>query len=198
MAGSNQQLFVQAALATVEETQAVLVALAKREHGKIMQADPRPARFIRSVDGVRGAREEQVRPDGTIIYVYPRLDEVVRFAMDTLFDLSPVLSGEYRLRHQLFVGGVQSRNLSQWDGTSEILITNTLPYSRKIEMSTMTMRVPGTDRVYEEAASVVAERYGNSAKVQFGWQGVVGGSAASGLVGNKSGNRFPALFISER
>ncbi|MHA6690595.1 hypothetical protein [Devosia sp. A449] len=198
MAGANQRLFVLAAQATREETQKQLAALGRREHARVMQDDPRPARFTRTVDGVRGAQEEQVRADGTIIYEYPRLDDVVRFAMETLFDLSPVLSGEYRLRHQLFVGGVEARNLSDWDGASEILITNPLPYSRKIEMSTMTMRVPGTDRVYEEAASVVAARYGNTARVQFGWQGVVGGATASGLVGNKSINRFPTLFISER
>jgi hypothetical protein len=196
--GSSVLMFRAAAKATLAETHAAHVALAKREHARIMQAEPKPARFTRTVDGVPGAVEEAVKIGGVIRYNYNRLDEVVRFAMDTLFDLSPVLSGEYRMRHQLFVGGVQAANLQSWDGSSDIIITNTLPYSRKIEMSTMTMRVPGTDRVYEEAASVVARRFGNVAKVLADWQGVVGRVTASGTKGNKSGNRYPCLRIRSR
>ncbi|MBN9334834.1 hypothetical protein [Devosia sp.] len=192
------QIFRAAAAATIAETHAAHVALAKREHARVMQADPKPGRFTRSVDGVPGAREEAVKIGGVIRYNYARLDDVVRFAMDTLFDLSPVLSGEYRTRHQLFVGGVPATNLKDWDGSSEILITNTLPYSRKIEMSTMTMRVPGTERVYEEAAAIVARRFGNAASVIFDWQGVIAGAAANGQQGNKSGNRYPCLRIRSR
>ena len=62
-------------------------------------------RFTRNVDGREGASEESVRPDGVITYIYPRLDAVVQFAMEVLFDLSPVLSGEYRNSHTLFVDG---------------------------------------------------------------------------------------------
>ena len=195
MARGSVQMFRAAAQATIAETQQHLVALAKKQHAHVMQTEPRPERFSRRVDGVLGAPEEAVKADGMIVYTYPRLDEVVRFAMDTLFDLSPVLSGEYRMAHTLFVGGVQAASLQDWDGQSDIIITNTLPYSRKIEMSTMTMRVPGTDRVYEEAASVVARRFGNMAKVTFDWQGVIAGATASGLKGNKSGNRYPAIRI---
>lgn len=194
----SRLLFRAAAQATIAETHKAHVALAKREHGKIMQSEPKPQRFTRTVDGVRGAIEETVKVGGVIRYTYDRLDEVVQFAMNTLFDLSPVLSGEYRNRHMLFVGGVQATNLAEWDGASDIIITNTLPYSRKIELSMMTMRVPGTDRVYEEAASIVASRYGNAARVTFEWQGIVGGNAAVGLQGNKSGNRFPSLKIRSR
>lgn len=106
------QIFRAAAKETIAETHAAHVALAKREHSKVMQADPRPTRFTRSVDGVTGALEEAVKIGGVIRYNYNRLDEVVRFAMDTLFSLSPVLSGEYRMRHQPFVGGVQGRSRS--------------------------------------------------------------------------------------
>ncbi len=198
MPGNSIRVFQAVAKATIAETHKAHVQLAKNEHAKIMQSDPRPSRFTRMVDGVRGAPEESVQIGGVIRYNYNRLDEVVRFAMETLFDLSPVLSGEYRNRHQLFVGGAEATNLRDWDGRSDIIVTNTLPYSRKIEMSTMTMRVPGTDRVYEQAASVVARRFGNTARITFDWQGVVGGATASGTKGNKSGNRFPALKIRSR
>lgn len=198
MAG-NQKLFLVAAQATREETQKALVALAKREHGKIMAEDPRPSRFIRTVDGTKGAREEQVRTDGTIIYDYPRLDGVVQAALETLFDLSPVLSGDYRINHRLFVDGVEARNLAEWDGQGEIIISNSMPYSRKIELGKMTMRVPGTDHVYEQAEFTLRQRFGNQARIVFTYRGLMGGSVLSSKQGgNKSEYRYPALEIRER
>ena len=198
MAGSIVQQFRVAARATVEETRQALIATAKRENQRVVQTDPRPSMVIRSVDGVVGGNEEQVRADGTIIYRYPRLGEVVRAAMDILFDLSPVLSGEYRRGHTLFVDGAQVSNLKDWGGTGSILITNVLPYSRKIELGVMTMRVPGTDRVYEQATSMLNKRFGNVARILFTWQGVIGGGAVRGTAGNRSENRYPALRIEAR
>lgn len=199
MAGANQRLFMQAALATREETQQALAALAKREHAKVMKDDPRPSRFIRTVDGVRGAREEQVRPDGAIIYVYPRLDEVVQAALDTLFDLSPVLSGAYRMNHRLFVNSVEARNLAGWDGQGDIIISNSMPYSRKIELGKMNMRVPGSEHVYEQAEFTLRQRFGNQARIFFTYRGLMGGSVLTSKGGgNKSEYRYPALEIRER
>jgi len=198
MAGANQRLFVVGAQGVREEIQRQLVATAKREHAKIMQADPRPSRFIRTVDGVRGAREEVVKPDGTIIYVYPRLNEVVQAALDLLFELSPVHSGAYRKGHTLFVDGVEARNLEAWDGQGEILISNVLPYSRKIELGKMTMRVPGTDHVYEQAEFVLMQRFGNQARIRFTFRGLMTGSVLTGRDHGKSEYRYPALEISER
>lgn len=192
------QQFKIAAQATRDATKQLLVSTAKREHSRVMATDPRPSSFTRTVDGRRGAVEETVKPDGIIVYEYPRLNEIVQFAMNTLFDLSPVLSGDYRNSHQLFVGGAPVSNLQDWDGQSEVIIANYLPYSRKIELGKMVMRVPGTDHVYEQAEWVVNRRYGNVAHVVFTFQGIVGGGAVAGRDGNKSGNRFPALRIWSR
>lgn len=198
MAGAHQRLFLLAAQQTREETQRKLVAIAKQEHSRIMRAEPRPERFSRSVDGVLGAREEQVKPDGMIVYLYPRLDNVVRVAMDLLFDLSPVLSGDYRKSHQLFVDGVEARNLEGWSG-GEILISNLQPYARKIEFGSMIMSVPGSDHVYEQAEFSLRQRFANQAKIAFIYRGFFGGSALTARAGgNKSQYRYPALKISER
>lgn len=198
MAG-NQRLFVVAAQASREEVHAQLVATAKREHAKVMQTEPRPNRFTRTVDGMRGAREEQVRPDGTIIYAYPRLDEVVQVALETLFDLSPVLSGVYRMNHRLFANGVEVRNLANWDGEGQIIISNSMPYARKVELGVMTMRVPGSDHIYEQAEFTLRQRFGNQARIVFTFRGLMGGSVLTARQGgNKSDLRYPALEISER
>lgn len=193
MARNATQLFRVAAKGTVEEVRKVLIATAKREHARIMQTEPRPKRFVRAVDGVTGAREEQVKSGGVIRYRYQRLEEVVRAAMELLFELSPVLSGEYRMAHTLFVDGAAASDLSTWDGTGTIIITNMMPYARKIEVGKMVMRVPGTDHVYQQAELLLRRQHGNQANIKFNYRGIVGGRA-----GNKSSNRYPALEISER
>ncbi|KFC73199.1 hypothetical protein FG93_01943 [Bosea sp. LC85] len=159
-------------------TQADLAAFARREHGKVMRADPRPSSYRRFVDGREGALEESVQRNGVIEYHYQRLDEIVRFAMDTLFALSPVLSGDYRRAHTLFVGGVAVGDLRSWKPQSgeEIYILNPLPYARKIDLGKMKMRVAGTDRVYQQAEQILKRRFGNMAAIKFTFRSVVGGS----------------------
>ncbi len=184
--------------ATREATQRVLIEVAKREHGKIMAATPKPSTFRRFVDGVEGVREEAARPFGVIQYDYIRLDAAVQFAMETLFDLSPVLSGDYRMAHTLFVDDVAASNLANWRPGSTIVISNFVPYARKIELGKMKMRVSGTDRVYAQAERIVRRRFGNMARIFFTYRGIVGGGVVGGKAGNESSIRYPALVISER
>ncbi|WP_158673473.1 hypothetical protein [Bosea sp. FBZP-16] len=164
--------------AALAQTHQQLVALAKSEHGKVMQASPIPSSFRRFVDGREGAPEEAVKRFGVIEYHYQRLGEVVQVAMDTLFDLSPVLSGEYRRSHTLFVGGVAVRNLKGWQPQSgdEIYIANPLPYARKIELGKMKMRVPGSERVYAQAEQILRRRFGNLAAIKFTFIPIAGGA----------------------
>ena len=190
--------FAVARQATAEATKRALVETAKRLHGEVMRTDPRPTRFMRTVDARQGAREESVKPDGVITYVYPRLDAVVQYAMEVLFDMSPVLSGLYRSSHTLFVAGVAVPDLKTWDGESEIVISNTTPYARKIELGIMKMRVPGSSRVYDMAEREVRARFGNVAQIYYTYRGIVGGGVVSGRAGNKSDLRYPALVIRER
>lgn len=197
-AASISQSFAVARQKTAEATQRILVETAKREHARVMAADPRPARFTRTVDGREGAPEASVKPAGVINYTYPRLELVVQYALEVLFDLSPVLSGEYRNSHTIFVGGRAVRNLAGWDGTGEITISNSVPYARKIELGVMTMRVPGTTQIYTKAVNRVLKRFGNVAGIYFEWVPLAGGGIASGRAGNKSDLRFPAMVITER
>ncbi|ODT22242.1 MAG: hypothetical protein ABS35_15330 [Kaistia sp. SCN 65-12] len=115
--------------------------------------------------------------------------------METLFDRSPVLSGEYRMAHHLFLNGAAVANLKGWSSGDEVSISNTLPYSRKIEVGVMKMRVPGTSRVYQESAKIVQGRFGNLASVTFTFRAIAG----RGVRGSKSRDlRYPVLVITER
>ncbi|MCA0032761.1 hypothetical protein [Mesorhizobium sp. B263B2A] len=193
---SSSVQFTVAAQKTLAETQKLVVKIAKREHGKIMATAPRPTSFKRVVDGRLGAPEEAVKPNGVIVYFYPRLEEVAQFAMETLYDLSPVLSGRYRNAHTLFVSGVAVPNLKNYKG-GEITISNPEPYARKIEVGAMKMRVP--PHVYERAVKIVRARFGNVAKIGFTYRGLTstGGSVLTGRRGNRSDLRYPVMLIKE-
>lgn len=203
------QVAVQAAMADVRQAH---IALAKREHARVMRTDPQPASFVRVVDGRLGAREEDVGAAGVIHYRYPRLELVAQFAMETLYDKSPVDSGDYRSAHTLFIDGIAVPNLEGWRPGQEISIGNPLPYARKIELGRMTMRVSGTDFVYEQAAEIVHRRYGNVAQIFYSWRSLLlpnfglGGRAGGRAAGPakraaaaiERATRAPVLIISER
>lgn len=180
----------------VAATSADLAAFARREHAKIMRAEPRPSSFRRFVDGKEGASEDAVKAFGVIEYHYQRLAEVVQFAMETLFALSPVLSGEYRHSHTLFVDGVPVRDLRAWrPADGEVVILNPLPYARKIELGKQKMRLPGTDKVYQQAEQIVRRRFGNVAAVKFSYRPISGSSVKSSKRAAAADMRRPALVI---
>ncbi len=198
---SISQSFSVARQKTEEATHRILVATAKREHGKVMRTPPRPHSFTRYVDGREGAPEDSVRADGVITYIYPRLEHVARYAMEVLFDLSPVLSGAYRQGHTLMLNGKPAADLSGWRPGDEIAITNMLPYARKIELGRMKMRVPGSAKVYRQAVRKVKARFGSTAKIGFAFRGIVGGQQISVQRRSRSrGNsdlRYPVMTIAE-
>jgi hypothetical protein len=173
--GATAEVFRVAGQQTVEATRKLLIRTAKAKNAEVMGRDPRPATFTRYVDGKQGAAEEAVEATGTIVYRYPRLELVAQFAMETLFDLSPVLSGDYRNAHTLFLDGMPVSDLKSWRPGDEISISNPLPYARKIEIGKMKMRVPGTDHVYEQARRKVMARYGNMARIDFTYRALIGG-----------------------
>lgn len=183
--------FKLARVGSLAQFQRFVVATAKREHSRIMNSDPKPAGFKRYVDGVLNIPEEKVKPLGIILYEYQRLDLVVQFAMETLFDKSPVLSGAYRNGHTIFLNGAPVSNLKNWKSGDDLVISNYLPYARKIELGKMTMRVPGTDHVYAQSIKIVNGRYGNVVKVFFSYRNITLGAGKSGI-------RYPAMVFSER
>lgn len=187
---------------TEEETQRFIVRTAKQAHGEVMADPPAPSSFVRIVDGQIGAPEEAVKADGRIVYQYSRIQEVAEFALATLIDKSPELSGAYKSAHQLYLNGHSVADLSGYQSGDDVMITNTLPYARKIEVGAMKMRVSGTSKVYQQARRIVMGRFGNMAKVEFTFRAVIGGHgldqaktatrrrAASGVLESKIGKKF--------
>lgn len=213
---SVAETFKVAMQATADATRRAIADTARREHGRVLTTDPRPISFTRIVDGVNGASEDAVRANGVIVYRYPRLEAVVAEAMDTLFRLSPVLIGEYRRLHVMFLNGQPVASLKGMSETDEVAITNTVPYARKIELGKMKMRVPGTDRVYQQAARKLRAKYGALVDIEYTFRAVIDGrqinqsKVSARRKGNnrkgpttlrehnKSDLRFPTIVIKAR
>ena len=68
----------------------VLAAAARDGVAELIQTGAASPKFVRFVDGVQGASEDAVRPDGTIAYRFSYLGEVVAFAVAFLQARSPV------------------------------------------------------------------------------------------------------------
>lgn len=108
-----------------------------------------------------------------IIVRYLAMQDIVDFALQTLRERSPVGSrgdehpGLYRDSHIVFLNGrvVQGGDVSAFRPGDQINISNPVPYARKIEIGRLTMSVP--PHIYEDAAAIVAGRFGNRASVKF-------------------------------
>ena len=208
-ARSIRVMFEAAANSNLEKARRRFIAFAKSKNAEIMAMPPQPTGFRRWVDGQEGAPEEAVRVNGVIRYTYQRLQQVVDYAMGVLEGLSPVLTGAYKANHRLFVNGTEATDVSGWRPGDEIVIANSLPYSRKIELGVMKMRVPGTDHVYQQAAQVVKRRMGNFATIRFTFRDVHEGGNIGAIRAATRGDRaarakarasrrFPALVITQR
>lgn len=146
-------------------TRQQIAETAVREDRKIMSDPPIPITRVRHVDGVLGAPETAVKDGGVIVYDYGRLDLVVEFALDTLRQLSPVDEGDYVRSHVIMINGVVVPDMKGWKAGDRVTISNSMPYTRKIEIGRGRYRARG--HVYEKAERIVLRRFGNMANVWF-------------------------------
>ncbi len=168
-------------------TQQQIVAEAKRLHADIMRAPPRPVSFKRHVDGVE-APEEAVKLGGVIVYDYSRIDLVAKVALELLQELSPVKSGKYRDSHRIFM-----------DTPTEVRITNTVEYSRVIELGARgqtKLRIQKGGHVYDKAERRLRANpdIANSVKIKFTFTDSAGPAVGEGKAARRAA-QWPTLII---
>lgn len=131
-----------------------------------------------------------------IVFHYLAMQGVVDFALAMLREHSPVGSGTdphpglYRDSHLVFLNGHVVKDVSDFKPGDQINISNPVPYARKIETGSAKMSVPG--HVYEDAALIVAARFGNQISIGFVFMPVRFGSVQSyahSLAGQAAGRR---------
>jgi hypothetical protein len=126
------------------------------------------------VDGVTGASEDQVRPDGVIVYEFELVTDALIWIGEQLELHSPVGAaardphpGLYQKSHVLFADGDEVPIGADVPPASQYVFVNLQPYARKLER---------LDSVYEGVASIAAGRFGNQAKITFGYYSVPSGA----------------------
>ena len=156
------------------------------------------------VDGRPNAPLDSVNPDrGTIAFEFDLVFDVLRWIGDALVERSPVRSGAYRRGHTLFADGTEIPIGEQLPAADEYSFTNMVPYSRKIEIGKTKIGrafvIQVEPRIYERTAREARSRFGNVAKIEYTFRGVVGGgqvrAGTKGTAHNKSDVRFPTIVV---
>lgn len=121
--------------------------------------------YEKYINGRRGDEEETVEAPGPILYEFSYWNEIIAFALDFLKRRSPVLTARYQNAHQVMLGSQFVSPTAEIAPDEEVLIVNTVPYSRKIEVGFMSMSVERG--VYQDARKAVMGRFGQVVDVRF-------------------------------
>lgn len=149
------------------------------------------------VDGHPASSEEQVRPFGVITYRFMRLPQVARFAIATAREMSPVESGRYKSSWFLIADGAEVAEGAVPESVQRLILTNDVPYSRKIHVRGARLRSvpPG---IVERVRQLVLRRYGGlvTANIEFltlqGGYTLKGGAPLKAAAQNRRSSAFRA------
>jgi hypothetical protein len=125
------------------------------------------------VDGRAGAVIDTVKPDGTVVFEFELIEEVLTFVAELLVTHSPVREGVYAASHVLLADGIEVLEGERAPVAREYIFLNAQPYARKIERG-LSPQAP--DGVYEGVAAIAAARFGNVARIRFGYRSIRGGA----------------------
>lgn len=172
----NQHLSLSERQAAVADFAKERLQEAQAQNRRVLGRIPPHEQFV---DGRKGAPLGSVNPNrGVIVIEFELIADVLLWIGETLRQRSPVKSGRYRSAHTLFADGVEVPIGGQVPAAEEYMFINPLPYSRKIEIGTteggrdFVVQVP--NRIYERTAMDARRRFGNMAKIKYGFQATKG------------------------
>lgn len=173
------------------------IARAKAENDQAMGGNQPPPRI--TVDGRPNAPLASVRPDGRIVADFDVFGEALEWIGEELLKASPILTGTYQQAHRLFADGVEFTPGAALPSGRRFVFLNLTPYARKIEGTNgrgpQSSQAP--DGVYEVVAAMAQKRFGNVAKIRFGWEAVQGAPTKSTPAQRKAAgaSRTPAIIV---
>lgn len=145
------------------------------------------------VDGREGVSLESVSPTGTITARFELIEDVLSWIAEQLVKGSPVRRGRYVRSHIMLADGMEVVQGTPIPDAKLYSFVNTQPYARKIEGTGG--RPPQSRQaaqgVYEVVAALANQRFGNIARVTYGWQSLssIASSALETWAGNTSHRR---------
>lgn len=144
------------------------------------------------VDGSEGANEDGVRPDGVIVYEFELINDLFMWIADQLRTHAPVKTGKFRDSFTFYADGTEIDVGSEIPDGAEFVFLNVQPYARKIERGESPQAPEG---VFQVVATMAQARFGNLARITFGYRTPLGGAFLTGRAGNRSDDRTPAIII---
>lgn len=142
-----------------DKIQPQLVAFARSELAKVIASGEGSPDYNLFVNNAPATTEDNVVPPGPIIYQFNWWKDIVQFALQTLIDLSPELTGEYKNNWLIRADGQQVADPKDIQVASVVEITNDMPFHRSIVVGHKHYRI-GHQNI-EEARSKVMSLYGN-------------------------------------
>lgn len=134
------------------------------------------------VDNRRSDNIDGVRPDGVIVFEFELYHEMFAWIAERLEEHSPVgreadrrpgHPGLYKRSHIMVADGrIVTPDTPLPPTVSEVFFANTVPYSRKIERGLSSQAPTG---VYEVVAILAHNRFGNLARIKFGFRSLIVG-----------------------
>lgn len=188
--------------ASPQTRSATLAAAARAGVAELIRSGQAAPKYKTFVDGVEGASEDQVKPDGAIAYRFRSMGEVVKFAVDFIRGRSPVGKGRFRDSFMVSVDGRPIRaagiNPDSIPDDAAIFVYNVQEYSRKLDVQLVggrQMRVSVPPGMFDDTARAVNARFGNSVKATRRYTLTFPGQQMT-----KAGRKieYPALEIGRR
>jgi hypothetical protein len=142
-----------------DKIQPALVAFARSELAKTIADGTGSPNYDLYVNNAPATTEENVVLPGPINYVFRWWGDIVTFALQTLLDLSPEASGDYKKSWIVRVDGEQVTDYTNIDSGAVVEIVNDSDYARSITVGHKHYRI-GHQNI-EEARSAVNGVYGN-------------------------------------
>lgn len=123
------------------------------------------------VDGSQTDDLTQVRPNGTIVFVFDIVGDALQTIYGWLIEHAPYLRGDYQESIKLYADGVEVDLSGEIPPATQYTFLSGVPYARKIEGSDG--RKPESsqapDGVFQVVAAMGQQQFGNSAKVSFSY-----------------------------
>lgn len=125
------------------------------------------------VDGKAEASLESVRPDGRIVFEFHLVLDLFAWIGEQLVQHSPIGDPplHYFENHIFLADGAQVIPGEKVQDAKVYTFANLVPYARKIEKG-LSPQAP--DGVYHVVAVLAQKRFGNVARVRFGYREIVG------------------------
>jgi hypothetical protein len=145
-----------------------------------------------TVDGLVGGREDNVRPDGVIVYQFALLHDVFGWIAEQLRTFAPVRTGHFRDSFEFWADGALTDPAGQVPPATEYVFQSSLVYAHQIE-GDATHRPESRQApagVFEAVAALAVQHYGDTAQIRFSFR--------PALDGRLGGDNAPSITITTK